>query len=923
MKRMTTIFLTGCFWLCCNLSVQGQTRGISGVYDQIKLPQLLKEIQKQTEYRLFYDPQQLDTLTQNLSFDNQPIEKVLRQAFAETDLVFSIDANNNIFITKGQAVKTTLPPGFLPEPGRASVATAQRPADDLDEEMQEANRTRAALDNRLYIIGDKNQPASGNITVAGYVRDAKNGEPVIGASVYIDKPRVGASTDQYGYYSFQLPRGRYILNVQSIGMRDARRQIQLYSEGKMNIDMEGQVLSLKRVVISAAKVNNIRSTQMGVAKLDIKTIKQIPAVLGEVDLLRAVMTLPGVKTTGESSTGLNVRGGSVDQNLILFNDATIYNPSHFFGMFSAFNPEVVKDIELYKSSMPARYGGRLSSVLDIKSREGNKKKFTGSAGLGLVTSRLNVEGPLIKDRTSFIAGVRATYSNWMMKFLPDEYENSRAGFYDANLNITHDFNKKNTLFLTGYMSGDKFNLNNDTLYGYSNRNISLKLKSVYSNKMTGIITAGYDEYNYNISSDNNPYNAYKMNFSIQQYYFKANFNYYISNKHTLDFGFNTLYYKLKPGMLKAVGEQSIVIPETVAQEQALESALYLSDKYNVNDNLSIEGGIRYVLYNYLGPQDVRQYAPGVPRTVDNITDTVSYGKNKNIQNYGGPEFRVSARYSFNDALSIKAGFNSQRQFIHMLSNTAAMAPTDIWKLSDPNIKPQYGEQYSLGLYKNFKSNTIETSVEVYYKNIRNFLDYKSGAVLIMNPHVETDVLNTKGKAYGVELLVKKSTGKLNGWVSYTYSRILLKLDDPIAGEKINQGNWYPSSYDKPHDVTAIANYRFSHRVSVSLNSTYSTGRPITVPVGLFYYAGSLRTLYADRNSYRIPDYFRMDFSVNVEGNHKVKQKVHISWTFGVYNLTGRKNPYSVYYISENGVVTGYKLSIFGSIIPFLNLNLKF
>ncbi|MEP6595795.1 MAG: TonB-dependent receptor plug domain-containing protein, partial [Ginsengibacter sp.] len=652
-------------------------------------------------------------------------------------------------------------------------------------------------------------------------------------------------------------------------------------------------------------------------------IKQVPVVFGEADILRVVLTLAGVKSVGEASTGLNVRGGSTDQNLILFNDATIYNPSHFFGLFSAFNPEVVKDVELYKSSIPAKYGGRLSSVLEINSREGNKKNIAGTAGIGLLTSRLTLEGPLVKDKSSFIIGARTTYANWLLNLLPDQYKNSKAGFYDINVNISRQANKNNSLYLTAYLSKDNFNLNSDTSYNYGNNNISLKWKHIFNNKLYALVTAGYDNYKYKISSRTNPVNAYSLGFDINQTNFKTHFNYFVSSKHTIEFGLNNILYKLHPGTYKPVGEKSIVAPDQMSAEQGLESALYVSDKYNVTPELSVEAGVRYSMFNVLGPKSFNEYPKDVPKTEDNILGTTDYGKNKIIKTYQGPELRLSARYAFTSDFSIKAGYNTQRQYIHVLSNTSAMAPTDIWKLSDPNIKPQYGDQVSIGFYKNLKSNTIETSVEVYYKKIKDYLDYKSGAVLVLNHHIETDVINTKGKAYGAELMIKKLTGKLNGWISYTYARTLLKMDDPAAGEVINKGMYYPANSDRPHDVTFISNYKVNHRFSLSLNSTYSTGRPITLPIGRFFYGNSERTLYADRNSNRIPDYFRTDFSMNLEGNHKVHQKTHNSWTIGVYNLTGRKNPYSVYFVSENTVVNGYKLSIFGNPISFLNFNIKF
>ena len=541
----------------------------------------------------------------------------------------------------------------------------------------------------------------------------------------------------------------------------------------------------------------------------------------------------------------------------------------------------------------------------------------------MVTRRINIEGPLAKDKTSFILGARTTYANWLLQFLQSPYDKARASFNDVNFGITHRLNGKNELYLTGYMSNDEFNLASDTTYGYGNRNIGLRWKHSFSNKLLGYFSGGYDRYKYNVKGEKNKVNAYELSFDVSQLNLKADFTYVLNSSHSLDFGVNSIRYSLQPGSFQPIGDESLVVPDVVAKEQSLEHGVYISDRFTISPRATISGGIRYSIYNYLGAQDVNYYADGLPKNENNIIETKSYDAGQVIKTYHGPEYRLSFRYLLGESSSIKAGYNSSRQYIHMLSNTTAIAPTDIWKLSDPNIRPQQGSQFSLGYYRNLKSNTIETSVEVYYKKIKDYLDYKPGAVLVMNHHVETDVVNTKGKAYGVELMIKKTVGKLNGWVSYTYSRILLKMDDPSSGVTVNNGDWYPANYDKPHDATAVGNFRVNHRFSLSLNMTYSTGRPITLPVGRYYYAGSQRVLYSDRNSYRIPDYFRTDFSMNIDGNYKVKQKTHNSWTIGVYNLTGRKNAFSIYYVSENGNIKGYRLSIFGSIIPFVNFNIKF
>jgi hypothetical protein len=885
------------------------------------LTEVLKLMEERTGFRFYYDATLLDSIVLNVNLKDQPLEKALDQLLKNTTLQYAIDQQKNIFITPGKKIVTELPPGLFG--GKSEVASHSFPAVVVEEEKTQVAQ-KATLENKLYEIGNKTSSlTAGNANLAGYVRDDKTGEPIIGVSLYIDQPRISVQTDQYGYYSITLPKGRHVLNIQSLGKRDTRRLIMLFSDGKLNIELHDQVMTLKEVIISASKARNVKEVQLGVERINILSIKQVPTVFGESDLLRVVLTLPGVKSVGEASTGFNVRGGAADQNLILFNDATIYNPSHFFGFFSAFNPDVVKEVELYKSSIPAKYGGRLSSVLDITGREGNKKNITGSAGLGLVTSRFNIEGPLVKDKSAFIFGARTTYANWLLGLLPDEYKKSKASFFDLNLLLNHELNKNNHLYLTGYFSQDRFRLNSDTTYGYSNKNISLKWKHAFSNKLYSVLTVGYDGYSYGISSNSQPITAYKLKFDIAQLNSKVDFNYYVNSNHTVDFGISSIRYQLHPGTYKPDGDQSLVIPSIVESEHARESAIYAGDKFNISSALSLNYGIRYSFYQYLGPQNIVRYADGIPKTESSILDSVVYNQGSVINSYHGPEYRIALRYLLTDNFSIKVGYNSLRQYIHMLSNTTAISPTDIWKLSDPNIKPEFGDQVSLGFYKNFKSNTIETSVEAYYKRLKDYLDYKSAATLLLNHSIETEVLPTRGKAYGLEFMIKKPTGKLNGWLSYTYSRTFLQTTDSSAGEMINRGEYYPANFDKPHDVTFVGNYRLSHRFSLSLNATYSTGRPITLPIGRYTYGGSERALYSDRNEFRIPDYFRTDFSMNIQGNHKVKQKTHNSWTIGIYNITARKNAYSAYFVSENGAINGYKLSIFGGAIPFINFNIRF
>lgn len=891
-------------------------------FKQAKVSAVVADLEAKTGLHFYYDSLLLDSILITANIKQQLLNSILDKTFENTGINFIIN-KNNVFLTRGSLLKTKLAQGYyndrlkLPE---NRVNTENRLYTSLEtDKVQEA-----VTPNKIYEIGIKtNELKKGTAVIAGYVRDLNTGEPINGASIATADLKERAVTNELGLYSFTLPYGAHKLIISASGNRDSRRQVMVYGDGKLNIELKEKVISLKEVSILSNKESNVKSLEMGVNRIDIKTIKKIPSVFGEPDILRVVLTLPGVQSVGEASTGFNVRGGSADQNLILLNDATIYNPSHFFGFFSAFNPDLVKDVQLYKSTIPEKFGGRLASVLEVTNKEGNKDTIAGTAGIGIITSRFNIEGPIDSGKTSFIFGGRATYSNWLLKLLPHAYKQSKASFYDFNLGISHEINANNSLYLAAYYSKDKFKLNSDTNYNYSNRNASLKWRHIFSPKLNGAFTIATDFYEYNIESEVNPVNAYRLHFNINQSSLKYDLNYGLNKSHTLNFGFSSIYYKLHPGDFTPVGDESLTVPDLIPAEQALESAVFIGDQFDISNNFSINAGLRYSIYNYLGPQTINNYAPNLPIVEDNLLNTTTYGQNKLIKTYQGPEIRVAARYNFTPDLSIKMAYNTLRQYIHLLSNTTAIAPTDVWKLSDPNIRPQFGDQVSLGLYKNFNSQSFETSIEVYYKKLKDYLDYKSGASLVLNHHIETDVINTKGKAYGVEFFIKKNAGKLNGWASYAYSRTLLKMVDLLNGSLINGGSYYPANYDKPHAFNFTGNYRFKHRYNLSLNVTYSTGRPITLPVAKYIYSGSQRVFYSDRNAYRIPDYFRTDISFNIEGNHKVNQLTHNSWTIGFYNLTGRKNAYSTYFTQESGVINGYKLSIFASVIPFINYNIRF
>ena len=899
-------------------------RPITGTFTHVPFEQFARQLEAQAPpVHLYFDPKAVDSLFVTLQVQAQPLRTVLEQALQKTAFHFVIDDEGRVLVASGP-LDATLPGGFFEA---ASLADSDTPnaADADPASVTPAGRSRyvSASEYRVYTIGAAGGGGS-KATLAGHIRDQKTGEPVVGASIYSEAPNIGASTDQFGAFSLTLPVGRYDLKVRGIGIKNTKRQVVLRGDGKLEVEVEEDIIPLKEVIVEAEKDKNVSGMQMGLEKLDIKTMKQVPTVFGETDILRVILTLPGVKSVGESSTGLNVRGGATDQNLILFNDATIYNPSHLFGFFSAFNPDVLQGVELYKSAIPAKYGGRLSSVLDISTREGNKKKFSGSGGIGPLTSRLTLEGPLLKDKSSFIVSGRASYSDWILKRLSDKnFSQSSAAFSDITGHLSHELNEKNALYATGYYSTDRFRLASDTTYHYTNTAATLKWRHNFTNQLFGVFTGTYSGYAYDVTSNKNPISASLLTYSINQTGGRADFTYFPSSRHTIDFGGSSQVYNIAPGSFTPVGDASLVKTNVLQRERAAESALYASDKFDVTPRFSLSMGLRFSFFQALGARDVYQYAPGESRTETSITDTVHYGNNQVLARYQGPEYRLSARYSLTDNSSVKASYTRTRQYIHQLTNTASVSPTDIWKLSDNNIRPQIGDQYSVGYYRNFKNNTIEASVETYYKDLKDFVDYKSGATLVLNHHIETDIINATGKAYGVEVFVKKLTGKLNGWVGYTYSRSLVQVNAGTTVDMVNGGRFYPSNYDKPHDFTLVGNYRFSRRFSTSVNFTYSTGRPITLPLSKYSLGNSLRVFYSDRNAYRVPDYYRLDLALNIEGGHKAKKLAHSSWTVGVYNLTGRRNPYSIYFKSVGGQIKGYQLSIFGNPIPTVTYNFKF
>ena len=763
-----------------------------------------------------------------------------------------------------------------------------------------------------------------NVVVSGYVRSLNTDEPLIGSTIYVHQLDTGTASDMDGYYSIVIPTGVYALEANSVGLEPQIQQLSLTRDTTLNFTLADKVITLSEVVVSEEALDqNVSDVSLGKTKLDIMTIKGIPAFMGEADVIRTLLLLPGVTTVGEGASGFNVRGGSIDQNLIMIDETPIYNISHLFGIFSGFNQDIIQDVTLLKGGIPAQYGGRLSSVLDVKTREQVQNKFSGKGGIGMIASRLTLDIPVIKDKLSVTLGGRISYSDYLMRLLPDaELKNSSAWFYDANAKLNYNINKKNTMHISYYSSKDEFVLPSDTAYNWGTNNLSVSWNHLFGENLVGSLTGAYSKYQYGVGNKEEKY-AFDWDAGIDNISAKADFSWGIGDNNKLNFGGSFIRYTFLHGDLRP-GSQSSVLPISISDEYANEFAVYAGDEWAISEKYSLMAGLRYSYFQSIGPSEVNIYEEGQPISEESLIDVKAYATGEVINSYGGLEPRLSFRMGLPLNSSIKFSYNRMYQYIHLLSNTMAVTPIDIWKPSGLYIRPQYSNQYSIGYFKNFFENSIETSVEIFYKDITDLLEYKDGARLVLNKYIEEELIHGDGRAYGIEFFVRKKLGKITGWVAYTYSRAERKVIGFNEEETINNGEYYPTYYDRPHDLSLTGYYQITRRWSFSANYIFMTGRPATFPENKYIIDRFTVAGYGERNKYRIPDYHRLDISFTLAGNLKRKKKWDGSWTFSVYNLFARKNAYSVYFKAENGAVPqAYKLSVIGTAFPSITYNFKF
>lgn len=774
-------------------------------------------------------------------------------------------------------------------------------------------------------------------TISGTITEAASNETLIGVTVAIPDLRTGTTTNEYGFYSISLPKGNYEVVVSYLGFKEVSQTVSLSSNKKINFKLEEEAEQLEEVIVSEdAERLDIRKPQMSVNALKVQTIKKIPVVLGEADVIKSLLLLPGVTSAGEASSGFNVRGGAADQNLILLDEATIFNSSHLFGFFSVFNPDAIKDIKLFKGGIPSRYGGRVSSVLEIFQREGNSKEIKFTGGIGAVASRLLVEGPIIKDRTAFLAGGRASYAHL---FLPLFDLNNKAYFYDVNTKISHKVNDKNSIYLSGYFGRDVFNINESFVNVYGNAVGNFRWNHLFSDKLFSNLSLIYSDYFYGLELD---FVGFEWDSGIRNFNLKYDLKHYLNDKLQINYGLNNIYYVFNPGKIIPNSPESGIVEEQLTKKYANEAAVYVDIEQKVTEDLSINYGLRVSHFNRLGQDELFVYQNNQPVVFDpfqlvyreaNPIDTINPGRGTNLSTFTNLEPRVSLAYTINEKNSIKASYTRLAQYLHLLSNTSSPTPLDVWTPSGPFIEPQLLDQYALGYFRNISNGEYSLELEGFYKDIQNRIDYIDGADLIANNAIEQVILNGEARAYGLEFLLRKNEGKFQGWLAYTLSKSEQRTPGRPAvvdngrsnlESGINFGEWYNTPYDKTHDIALYGNYDLNDSWSFNSNFIFQTGQPTNFPVGQFEFEGLVVPFFGLRNQTRLPNYHRLDIAATLKPKKNKNREFQSEWVFSIYNVYNRRNAASINFRQnqDTGSNEAVRTAIFG-IVPSITYNFKF
>jgi hypothetical protein len=883
--------------VCAQTSILSNPVTLSATEVPLAFSAFVERIEKQMGVRFFFHPDWISYLTVDRAYTNMPLREVLNQVLDGSGITYTQFHDYGIILIKD-------PTAAIERDQLLSRAIAER------KRIQQVR-----IGNPADFRPDR------PVTLTGVVTDEKSTSPVRNATILVVNGNEGVTTNDRGYYELTLPSGEYVLSYRHANFAEKIIDLQLFTGGRLDVELEEVAIMLEEVVVADQA---IAEKNIGEQTLRIREMKRLPTFLGEVDLIKQVQTQAGVTTVGEVASGFNVRGGGVDQNLVLYDGVPVFNTAHAFGFFSAFNADALSQVSFYKSAIPAEFGGRASSVLNVSSKEGQTDRWSGGGGIGLISTNLHLNGPIKKDASSVMASFRTTYSDWMLDLVNSDYlslQNSSVSFYDGSLKLTHKFSDRSRITLSAYASSDRMRLTNDTLFQWNNLATSIRWDKTGGENLYYSVTLGLGSYSYQVEEPD-PFQAFNLSYRIVYPTLKVDFNH--TRNRPKAFGLQAILYNFNPGTLEPASAESTIEHKDIDDEHAMEVALYYNESFRWGERIFLDAGLRYALYARLGPGKVYGYTPDQPLEPQHIIDSVFYESGEIMQAYSGPEPRLSLRYALNKNSSIKVGYNRVHQFIHLVSNTAAITPVDIWQSSNQFFRPQLADQVAAGYFRNLKENTYEVFGEVFYKHINNILEFKDGAQLILNDKLETDLLSGVSKAYGVELSANKLRGRLQGGINYTWSRSLRQVDGTFDSEQINRGTWYPSNFDQPHIVNVVWRYGISRRHFFSGTFNYHAGRPISLPAQIYTIDGTVVSNFPDRNTYRLPDYHRLDIALIIEGNHKRKKLWDGTWIASIYNVYSRKNAYSVFFEPDsNGILRPYQLSVIGAIIPTITYSFKF
>ncbi|MCC6411861.1 MAG: TonB-dependent receptor [Saprospiraceae bacterium] len=880
-----------------DLEIQGDYRGYTFI-------EMMIDLEKRYPVKFYYDPDVLPYYTINYKFEGQTLFSILQNILHPNGLVCTSARENGIVLCRSNDLHAEYIRKLLQK---------------WDDDKIELPEFLTSLEVSKTV---GQPPASASLVrIDGLVYDEQSKEPIPGVILRVEGREGGATTNTLGRYVMELPAGTHRLTVNYIGYRETVVMLEIFQAGALDVPMQVRALAINAVEIQGNKAANKQtSVGAGVEMLSTQTIKDLPAFMGEADVLKSLLILPGVSTVGEGAAGFNVRGGNIDQNLVIQDGMPFFNTSHVLGFFSVFNPDLVRSTTLYKGHMPARFGGRTASALEVKLRDGDFSAWHGNVGIGLAAAKAYIEGPVVNDKLSVLAGVRASYSDWMLlQAKSPEVRQSSAWFNDAHVKLSYRGGARTAISAGFQHSADYFRLSQDFGYEWGTTGGDAQWRQTWTDNLISTVTATAGKVKnryFELGATNNFNLDNGLGFANVQ----AQVIYFGQEKHEISGGIQWNATQTLPQNLQPGNVSSGIAPKTIDQENGEEIAVFLDDEYRINEKWSLYAGLRYSHFISRGPTTVLQYEPGFPYSPQTVVDTVFYGKNEATQTYGGAEPRLAVSYRITKQHSAKLSYNRMQQFMHLISNTTAATPADVWQPSNNYLQPQVSDNFSAGWFYTTPNNRWEASTEIYYRNIRHVLAYEDFANLLLNEHLETELIDGKQRSYGAEWLLRKNAGRLTGWFSYTWSRAFQQAQSPYPDLSVNRGNWFPANYDQPHQLVMYGKLAMNPSFYLTFNFTYRSGRPVTAPIDGYGVGQVVIPQYSDRNAFRIPDYHRLDAGITVD---KTRSKIKgLKWVLNIsaYNLYSRQNPFSVYFKRDrNGLPKAYRLAVIGSIIPAANL----